>query len=304
MEQSRPFISIIIPTYERAAQLSDCLGALTTQDYPRECFEVLVVDDGSVASSECSVEPFQHQLNVRLLKQRHSGPAAARNYGAAHAKGSFLAFTDDDCEPAPDWLENLAKGFLLFPGCALGGRTVNKLANNPYSAVSQLISDYLYARWNPDPKQAAFLISNNFAVPVKCFQSVGGFDVCWTTAAGEDRDLCDRLIARGYRLIYTPEALVAHAHPLTFRTFWRQHFNYGRGAYRLHQLRARRKMRRFAFEPVLFYLKMCVYPFDRTRGREAAIFVVLVAIAQAANAAGWIAGSLEYSARPSEGGQG
>lgn len=99
MEKSCPFISVIIPTYERAGQLSVCLGALAAQDYPRDRFEVLVVDDGSATSPEGSVGTFRHQLNVRLLKQLHSGPAAARNHGTAHAKGAFLAFTDDDCAP-------------------------------------------------------------------------------------------------------------------------------------------------------------------------------------------------------------
>ncbi len=294
MENSLPFISVIIPTYERVGQLSVCLGALAAQGYPRDRFEVLVVDDGSATSPEASVETFRQQLNVRLLKQLHSGPAAARNYGAAYAKGSFLAFTDDDCAPAPGWLQSLATCFVSCSDCVLGGRTINELANNPYSTVSQLVVDYLYARWNPDPMHATFFTSNNLALPAKCFQAVGGFDTGWTRAAGEDRDLCDRLIARGYRLIYAPDALVCHAHPLTFQTFWRQHFNYGRGAYRLHQLRARRDARGICVEPLAFYLRMLGYPFARTRGREGAFLAALLAIAQAANAAGWIAAFLDY----------
>src|SRR5262245_35313420 len=102
MEQSRPFISVIIPTYERVGQLSVCLGALVAQDYPRDHFEVLVVDDGSATSPEAGVDAFRDRLNVQFLTQRHAGPATARNFGAAHAKGDFLAFTDDDCVPAPN----------------------------------------------------------------------------------------------------------------------------------------------------------------------------------------------------------
>ena len=294
MEKSRPFISVIIPTYERAGQLAVCLRALAVQEYPRDRFEVLVVDDGSATSPEASVEAFRHQLNVRLLEQPHAGPAAARNYGAAQAKGAFLAFTDDDCAPAPGWLQSLAAGFVSFPDCALGGRTVNELANNPYSTASQLVVDYLYAHWNADPRRARFFASNNFALPGRCFQAVKGFDAGWTRAAGEDRELCDRLVARGYRLIYAPDALVYHAHPLTFRTFWRQQFSYGRGAYRLHQLRARRDAGGICVEPLAFYLRMLGYPFVRTRGREGAFLAALLAIAQAANAAGWIAAFLDY----------
>jgi GT2 family glycosyltransferase len=287
MQESRPFISVVVPTYERAGQLAVCLRALVAQDYPRDRFEVLVVDDGSATSPEASVEAFRHQLNVRLLEQPHAGPAAARNYGAAQAQGAYLAFTDDDCAPAPGWLQSLAAGFVAFPDCALGGRTVNELANNPYSTASQLVIDYLYAHWNADPRRATFFASNNIALPGGCFHAVEGFDAGWTRAAGEDRELCDRLIARGYRLIYAPDALVYHAHPLTFRTFLRQHFNYGRGAFRFRQIRARRNHGSIRVEPLAFYVRIPAYPFGRTQGRKAVLLAAVLAVAQIANAAGY-----------------
>src|SRR5262245_22867809 len=113
-DHSHPFFSVIVPTYERAQQLALCLHALACQNYPRDLFEVLVVDDGSTLSQEASVDAFRGKLNVQLLSQPHSGPAAARNYGARYARGSFLAFTDDDCAPCPTWLQTLAAGFVSF----------------------------------------------------------------------------------------------------------------------------------------------------------------------------------------------
>ena len=285
MEQLPPFISVIIPTYERAGQLSVCLEAVAAQDYARECFEVLVVDDGSVSFPVDGLEKFGDQLNLRLLKQRHAGPAAARNYGAINAKGAFLAFTDDDCAPDRGWLRNLATRFTSFPDCVLGGRTINELVDNPYSIVSQLLVDYLYTRWNAD--RATFFASNNLGLPAKLFHAVGGFDVGWTRAAGEDRDLCDRLLARGCQFLYVPDALVRHAHPLRLRTFFQQHFNYGRGAYRLHQRRARREARDIRVEPLAFYLTMLGYPFYRTQYQKAVSLAVLMGIAQLANAIGF-----------------
>ena len=84
MGHSYPFFSVIIPTYERIQQLTVCLRALACQNYPRDRFEVLVVDDGSGTSPKAAVNAFLGQLNVRLLAQLHSGPAAARNYGVRH----------------------------------------------------------------------------------------------------------------------------------------------------------------------------------------------------------------------------
>jgi Glycosyl transferase family group 2 len=133
--------------------------------------------------------------------------------------------------------------------------------------------------------------TRHFSPPIislfqQLFPALGGFDTGWTRAAGEDRDLCDRLIASGYRLMYAPEALVRHAHFLKFRTFWGQHFNYGRGAYRLHQLRARRDARSIRIESLAFYLSMIGYPFARTPYRRAVVLAALIGVAQLATAAG------------------
>jgi GT2 family glycosyltransferase len=115
----------------------------------------------------------------------------------------------------------------MYPEAVMGGRTVNALVDNPYSAASQLLVDYLYARWNPSAREAIFFASNNLALPAKSFNTVGGFDIRWTQAAGEDRDLCDRLIAHGYRMVFVPDALVQHVHCLSFPASCRQHFNSG-----------------------------------------------------------------------------
>jgi GT2 family glycosyltransferase len=296
MEKSQPFISVIIPTYDRPAELSRCLCALAAQNYPRDCFEVLVVDDGSVTELN-DTGPVHDNLDVTFLRQPHSGPAMARNCGSAHARGSYLAFTDDDCAPAPDWLRSFSASIMRFPDSVLGGRTTNELVSNPYSTASQLLVDYLYARWNPAGESAAFFASNNLALPAKCLSAVGGFDPRWHRAAGEDRDLCDRLVGHGYRLIFVRDALVHHAHALTFRTFWRQHFHYGLGAYHLHRVRADRAAGRLRFEPAAFYLKLIAYPFTQCRPGKAAVLATLLAIAQAANAVGWMAAALRCYGR-------
>lgn len=287
MGHSHPFFSVIVPTYERARQLTVCLRALACQNYPRDRFEVLVVDDGSTTSPKGSVDASVGQLNVRLLAQLHSGPAAARNYGAGHAMGTFLAFTDDDCAPAPSWLQALATGFVSFPDCALGGRTINGVADNPYSTTSQLVVDYLYAHCNSDPKRATFLTSNNLALPADRFHALGGFDPSWNRAAGEDRELCDRWVSHGYRMVYVPEAVVEHVHTLTWRTFFRQHFNYGRGALYFRRTYARRRQGFVRMEQPSFYLGTLRYPFSQARASKALVFAVLMMGAQVATAAGF-----------------
>ena len=90
---------MIIPTHNRNAQVQTCLQALALQVYPRDHFEVIVVDDGSASPPREIVASFSKALNVTLLAEPHGGPSTARNAGAARARGEFLAFTDDDCAP-------------------------------------------------------------------------------------------------------------------------------------------------------------------------------------------------------------
>src|SRR4051794_19726519 len=111
MQSALPFFSVIIPTRDRPEQLVACLRSLGALAYPRDRFEVIVVDDGSTTALEPIVGRSRGELHLALLKQSNAGPAAARNTGAAHAKGEFLAFIDDDCSPASDWLQALAARF-------------------------------------------------------------------------------------------------------------------------------------------------------------------------------------------------
>ncbi|HVT87226.1 MAG TPA: glycosyltransferase, partial [Tepidisphaeraceae bacterium] len=106
-----PTFSIVIPTYARPKELATCLASMSRLDYPRDRFEVIVVDDGSPQSPDGIVAPFEKQLDVRLVRQSNAGPAMARNTGVSAAKYDFIAFTDDDCTPRSNWLTALATQF-------------------------------------------------------------------------------------------------------------------------------------------------------------------------------------------------
>ena len=303
MGQKQPFFSIIIPTYNRSQRLVTCLQSLTQLKYPRECFEVIVMDDGSKISLETVVAPFLKQLDMKLLIQSNAGPATARNQGAKQAKGQFLAFTDDDCTPAPDWLQTLAARFAITPNCMIGGRTVNTLAENPYSTASQILIDYLYGYYNANPDKARFFASNNFALPAERFHAMDGFDTTYPRAAAEDREFCDRWLSRGYSMIYAPEVLVYHAHQLALSTFWQQHFNYGRGAFCFRQMQSVKDSRSLSaekstdeklakeepikVEPLSFYGKLLIYPFFASSSQPAFLLSVLLFISQVANTVGF-----------------
>ncbi len=296
-DEELPFFSVVVPTYERPAQLASCLAALARLDYPRDRFEVVVVDDGSAAAPSGVVRQFDESLDVKLHSQKNAGPAVARNFGAARARGEFLAFTDDDCEPGPLWLRAFASSFERTPGRIVGGRTLNALPRNPYAETSQTIIEVVYAHFNADPDGARFFASNNFAAPAARFRELRGFDETFRTS--EDREICDRWLSKGFRLAYAPEAVVRHAHPLTLRTLWQQHFGYGRGAWRFHAARAARGQGPFKPDRD-FYLKLLRAHATRAPKTRAAQLTALLLWSQLANTAGFFYERLQSSKRDAQ----
>lgn len=232
-----PTFSIIIPTYARPERLRECLRALSAIEYDPNDFEVIVVDDGSpsVPGVPCVAEvvrAFAPGLPVVCHRQANAGPAAARNAGAALARGRYLVFTDDDCAPAGDWLKRFDEQFALTPQAMLGGQVVNALPSDPFAAASQILTDYAYAASaNRRCRVGGYwlFMTANLAVPSRAFRRLGGFDESFPLPAGEDYDFCHRWQHSGRPAHYVSQAAVHHSHACTLRSFVRQHFGYGRG---------------------------------------------------------------------------
>lgn len=278
---------MVIPTYGRPGQLAECLRSIAQLDYPRDRFEVIVVDDGGPTPLDPVVAPFRTQVSLTLIRQRNAGPSAARNAGAERASGEYLAFTDDDCLLDPGWLESLAGVWKESPDCMAGGLTLNAAEGIP-SATSQLIVDVVYRHYNADPAHARFVASNNMALPARAFREIGGFDPSFRAA--EDRDFCDRWIHRGHRIIYTPAAVVHHDRPMNVAGFCRQHFHYGRGAEQFSRQRAKRRSGHFLVE-ARFHLDVrnwLWFPLTSVPRSQVAPVAVLLGLWQVSNFAGFI----------------
>jgi glycosyltransferase involved in cell wall biosynthesis len=265
-----------------------CLNAIEALEFPRDRFELLVVDDGSPSPPADLMASLSRSVDARLVCARHAGPAATRNTGAELARGRYLVFTDDDCAPNPDWLQCIDRwASAANAPLAIGGRVVNVLANDIYATASQGIVDYLYDYYGEHPARRRFFTTNNLVVPRADFLEIGGFDEMFQLAAAEDRDLCERWITAGRDLQYAPDVVVRHAHALGFVRFNRQHFDYGRGAFDLHRSRAQRGEASLRLEPIRFYVGLITYPLRASRGWRAMLLALLHSWSQVAYAAGY-----------------
>ena len=288
----QPFISVIIPTRNRRESLRRCLASLAGQAYPRERWEVIVVQDGEEEPAEEGLAAFRERLALRCFQQSHAGCGIARNTGAAQARGRYLVFTDDDCLFPADWLWRYTEQFERAADCVVAGRAVNALKDNPYSEATQHMADYLLWRSNSSPEQATLALGNSFGAPAEGFRELGGFSPRYFRLAAEDRDFCARWLAAGRRIVYAPEILAHHAHALALGSFLRQHFHYGRGAFLFHRLEARRRHSRVKLESPGFYFSLLAWPWSARSGAQAARLSLLLLLAQVAHAAGYLYGFL------------
>lgn len=276
--------AVVIPTYNRPARLSTCLAALAKLE--SQDFEVVVVDDGGEVDLADLIAP--HAAFVRLVRQKNAGPAKARNAGVRATEAEFIAFTDDDCVPEPGWLEGLRRRNQRDPEALIGGRVENLLPRDIYASTSQSLTDFLYDFYGAETGDTPFFTTNNVGCSRQAFLSLGGFDETFPLPAAEDRDLGLRWRASGRRLVYAQDAVVGHAHGMNLSGFWRQHSNYGKGAYHLHTLMTARQESTPKVEGLGFYFGLISQAF-RSGASNPVGQTVLLGLSQVAMVSGYVA---------------
>jgi glycosyltransferase involved in cell wall biosynthesis len=199
-----PKVSVVIATLNRPELLERCLGALSKQTLPFHAYDVVVVDDGPHKATEAVVHDWHDRcpdFSVRYCRRSGTahGPAAARNEGWRMARAAIIAFTDDDCVPAPDWLA-AALTALSEPNVgALWGRIRVPVTSRP--------TDW---ERNVAGLERAPCATANCFYRRTVLEIVGGFDERFTEAWREDSDLQFGALARGVTILHEPRAVVTH----------------------------------------------------------------------------------------------
>lgn len=224
-------VSVVIVTWNREAALRRCLDSLTGQSFPRDRMEVVLVDVSDTPSRGIVAE-YVERLRIKHVVASNLGCAVNRNVGAMHARHRWLAFIDDDCVAADDWLTELVEASLDDPRVMVGGRITIAADANVWAVLGQVVTEVVHATCNPSGGKATFLPGGCILVDRLGFLAAGGLEASFGLLGAEDRDFCDRWRRRGGELSYCASAVVRHDHRSTLWGFVRQQFNYGRGEWR------------------------------------------------------------------------
>jgi GT2 family glycosyltransferase len=237
-----PVISVVIPTRDRLETLRHTLGTLAAQTIAPAEFEVIVVADGCRDDTARVVRTLSFLFRLVVLEQEHTGPAAARNRGAAHAAARLLLFLDDDRRVAPGFLAAhlAAQASLTDGGVVLG--PMSSVVHGPPDDVLQVESRCWWAaqasEWaRPEHRfTARDLFACNVSMPRDVFIAAGGFDEGFREPGPEDRELGVRLLRRRVPFRFAPAAVTEHDDRQTFERLLARAVADGRG----HVLMAQR----------------------------------------------------------------
>ncbi|HPQ70314.1 MAG TPA: glycosyltransferase [bacterium] len=234
-------VTVAIIAYNEARNLPDTLTSLAAQTYPRERFEILVVDNGSNDGTRALVREWMRRLdNLRLAVEPTPGIAPARNTALRETKTELIVFTDADVICPPTWLQTLVEGFDRhrerdLRTVAVGGGNVPVAAGSRFLAA---LGVTLNSFWGSHGSAQGMLheedrIVEHIPTLNICYDrlavlAAGGFDNAFRMVS-EDPELNHRLTRLGYRIVFLAGAQVEHKMRPDLRSWFRNVYVYGRG---------------------------------------------------------------------------
>lgn len=218
-------ISVVIPCYNAEKAVLRALEALDRQTV--KGFEVILVDDGSKDRTVETARMFKpRNFKLIVIPEKHAGPAAQRNRGAEKAKGDILLFTDSDCVPDKNWIEEMAKPFSDKNIVGVSG-TYRTLNND--RLVARFEGYEIAKRHEKLARQERIDFIGSFSAGYRksIFKKFGGFSTDFKKADAEDPELSFNIANAGYKMVFNPKAIVAHPHVASLGKFWKQKFSRG-----------------------------------------------------------------------------
>lgn len=216
-----PAMSVVICAYNAEATIDECLTHTCALDYPD--LEVVVIDDGS---TDRTAELARRHPRARVVTVPHGGLGVARNAGMRASRHDLIAYLDSDAYPSPEWPYYLALGLNSHTVGGVGGPNVPPRDDPPGAhVVARAPGGPVHVLTGDD--RAEHVPGCNMAFWRYALEEVGGFDPIFTSA-GDDVDVCWKVLDADLEIGFHPAALVWHHRRPTIRAYFRQQRGYGR----------------------------------------------------------------------------
>ncbi|MCD6406832.1 glycosyltransferase family 2 protein [Candidatus Aerophobetes bacterium] len=194
-------VSIIIPSYNRKEILKSCLEALFNQNFPKDDYEIILIDDGSTDDTEKMVKSLSPPCRLTYIKnERRLGQSISRNKGIKEAKGKYLIFVDSDIIVIPDFTREHLKFHNLYKEVVVNGELIYISSLDQVGKKKKSIWDISFSPFN----------TANVSVKKEYVEKVGGFDTELFPYGWQDIELGYRLKKMGLRIKKNPKALGYH----------------------------------------------------------------------------------------------
>jgi len=217
-------ISLVIPCYNRVDGTKDLLDSL--RDSKFRC-QIIIIDDCSNLDISGLISKYKDLDIIYQRNEVNKGPAFSRNRGIELSDFDLVAFTDNDCQVTDNWLINLYETIIDSSEniAGVGGRVISR-SNDLFSLyyVYHKILDPFFFKG-----QYLYLVTANAIFKKSALLKVSCFDETVSIAGGEDPGLCFKLINKGYKFQYNPQAIIIHDFPKGIRSFARSFYRYGFG---------------------------------------------------------------------------
>ncbi|MGF2685365.1 glycosyltransferase [Marinobacter sp. DUT-3] len=213
MTENLPFVSVLIPAKNEQRDIPDCLNSLLQQDYPKDLYEIILIDNGSM---DRTVE-IARKYNVSILDASNLSIGGVRNFGAKNAIGSIYAYIDADCVAGKSWIRSGVE--LLNESKKLGAVGGQFSVRDNASWIESFWA--LPQEYVAEVRNVGILATGSFFVKKEVFDLVEGFeeDIC----AGEDTDISKRIINAGYEIGVSSRLTVIHlGYPRTISSFFKR----------------------------------------------------------------------------------
>ena len=220
LREAWPSVSVVVCAYNEARRITACLESLATLNYPD--LQVIICDDGSTDETVSIAKRYPFDI----LELPHGGLSRARNSGINLATGEIVAFLDADAQCHPEWPYHIALALDGVEVVAAGGPNLpvegaglveRAVAASPGGPIHVLVSD----------DRAEHVPGCNMAYRREALVDIGGFDPVFT-AAGDDVDVCWKILDRGGQIAFSAAAQVRHHRRDSLRGYLRQQRGYGR----------------------------------------------------------------------------